>query len=120
MADLHHVIVSPGTGLRIEQKMALEILGGIASSARHGQHCAKHLFIEKAGNERREASPAVDLATASLPSSDPAKCAALNVLEEALRSKRPSAWKLYELQMFLQLSGDGAPAKGKKSELAER
>ena len=100
--------------------MALEVLGGIASSARHGQHCAKHFFIEKAGKERREACPAVDLATASLPSSDPAKCAALNVLEKALRSKRPSAWKLYELQMFLQLSGDGAPAKGKKSELAER
>ena len=47
-----------------------------------------------------------------------AHAATLQVLEGALRSKRPSSWKVYELKIYLHLRG-GDPS-GKKEELAAR
>ena len=50
---------------------------------------------------------------------DGSHAGALQVLATALCSKPPSAWKLYELNLFLQLRGE-VDARGKKAELAER
>ncbi len=51
---------------------------------------------------------------------DASKIAALGVLEKALRSKRPSSWKVYELKMYLELLGEKDAAKGRKAELSQR
>ena len=42
------------------------------------------------------------------------KTAALVVLEKALRKKRPSSWKLFELEMYLELQGAKDAVKGRR------
>ena len=53
-------------------------------------------------------------------SPDTAKLSALTVLENALRNKSPSSWKVYELRTYLELRGEKDVAKAESKALVAR